>query len=125
MVSVPPNPPSWYLAQQDSIYTDRAEMFRLVSCSSAYPTEISAECVKLVPATRELDRAKRLGLLAVQTQLHALIWLLFFLQKDAGMLQGPSGIVAGELVAYKRFFFSAQAPTLTTSEHFSTNKMGV
>jgi hypothetical protein len=46
-------------------------------------------------------------------------------QKDEGILREPSNLVAGEAVAYKRYLFSAQAPVLTTSEHYATNKMGV
>ena len=48
----------------------------------------------------------------------------FIVQRDEGMLQEPSNVVASEAVAYKRYLFSAQAPVLTTSEHYATKKMG-
>ena len=32
-------------------------------------------------------------------------------------------MLAGESVAYRRFLFSAQAPTLTTNEYYAKNKM--
>ena len=41
-----------------------------------------------------------------------------------GALSAPSLVRAGEPVAYRRYLYSAQAATLTTSEHYAKNKMG-